>query len=216
MIMSLSGFKNSGKDTVAKILVENYGFTRIAFADTLKDMASKMYNIPRSFFDDPDKKENPILSLPVESKDKFAEMLHSFMLGEFRDEFGNPPRSSSFSQTQSEPLYHTPRSLAILLGSINRSVRSDFWVAQALRQINPSYDYVITDMRYRSELDQIVQYAKNTDQKATSVRIDRFDVSPSKDPSEVDLINVKMNFTLDNRGSVEDLTNKVHKLMKTI
>ena len=37
MIIGLTGYAQSGKDTVAKILVENYGFTRIAFADKIRD-----------------------------------------------------------------------------------------------------------------------------------------------------------------------------------
>jgi dephospho-CoA kinase len=37
MIIGLTGYAQSGKDTVAKILVENYGYTRIAFADKIRE-----------------------------------------------------------------------------------------------------------------------------------------------------------------------------------
>jgi len=37
MIIGLTGYAQSGKDTVAKILVEQYGFTRIAFADKIRE-----------------------------------------------------------------------------------------------------------------------------------------------------------------------------------
>lgn len=37
MIIGLTGYAQSGKDTIAKILVENYGFTRIAFADKIRE-----------------------------------------------------------------------------------------------------------------------------------------------------------------------------------
>lgn len=36
MIIGLSGKARAGKDTVAAILVEDYGFTRLAFADVIK------------------------------------------------------------------------------------------------------------------------------------------------------------------------------------
>lgn len=36
MIIGLSGYAGAGKDTVAEILVEDFGFTRIAFADIIK------------------------------------------------------------------------------------------------------------------------------------------------------------------------------------
>lgn len=38
MIIGLSGYARSGKDTVAQILVDNYGFTRLAFADKIKEL----------------------------------------------------------------------------------------------------------------------------------------------------------------------------------
>lgn len=37
MIIGLTGYAQSGKDTVAKILVDNYGYTRIAFADKIRE-----------------------------------------------------------------------------------------------------------------------------------------------------------------------------------
>jgi len=38
MIIGLSGYARSGKDTIAKTLVEEFGFERIAFADPIKKM----------------------------------------------------------------------------------------------------------------------------------------------------------------------------------
>lgn len=37
-IICLSGFARSGKDEAAKVLIEKHGFTRVAFADKLRDM----------------------------------------------------------------------------------------------------------------------------------------------------------------------------------
>ena len=45
-LILLGGKIASGKDYVANILVKEYGFTRIAFADILKETVSKRYNIP--------------------------------------------------------------------------------------------------------------------------------------------------------------------------
>jgi hypothetical protein len=42
MIIGLTGYAQSGKDTVANILVEKYGFERIAFADPIRDMLFEM------------------------------------------------------------------------------------------------------------------------------------------------------------------------------
>jgi dephospho-CoA kinase len=42
MIIGLSGYASSGKDTVAKVLVEQFGFTRIAFADPIRELLYTM------------------------------------------------------------------------------------------------------------------------------------------------------------------------------
>lgn len=42
MIVGLSGYARSGKDSVAEILVNDYGFTRLAFADAIRDMLYDM------------------------------------------------------------------------------------------------------------------------------------------------------------------------------
>jgi hypothetical protein len=39
MIVAFSGLKGSGKDTAASVLVAEYGFTKIAFADAVRQMA---------------------------------------------------------------------------------------------------------------------------------------------------------------------------------
>lgn len=38
MIIGLSGYARSGKDTIAKYLVDNHGFKRVAFADAIRNM----------------------------------------------------------------------------------------------------------------------------------------------------------------------------------
>ena len=38
MIIGLSGYARSGKDEVAKILMEDYGYKRIAFADKIREL----------------------------------------------------------------------------------------------------------------------------------------------------------------------------------
>lgn len=42
IIIGLTGFARSGKDSVGKLLVERHGFRRVAFGDTLKDIAEDM------------------------------------------------------------------------------------------------------------------------------------------------------------------------------
>lgn len=46
-IIILTGFSQSGKDTVADILVNKHNFTKYAIADPLKDYCSNIFGFPR-------------------------------------------------------------------------------------------------------------------------------------------------------------------------
>ena len=51
MIISISGFIGSGKDTVAAYLVSNYGFTSFSFASTVKDVLSVVFGWDRALLE---------------------------------------------------------------------------------------------------------------------------------------------------------------------
>lgn len=51
MIISISGFIGSGKDTVADYLVDHYGFKRESFASTLKDAVSVTFGWDREMLE---------------------------------------------------------------------------------------------------------------------------------------------------------------------
>lgn len=53
MIIGLTGYAQSGKDTVAKILVENYGYTRVAFADKIREFLYETNPMYDSFAGEP-------------------------------------------------------------------------------------------------------------------------------------------------------------------
>jgi hypothetical protein len=46
LVLLISGWAHSGKDTVAKILVESYDFQKYAFADAIKKQVAKEQDIP--------------------------------------------------------------------------------------------------------------------------------------------------------------------------
>lgn len=194
-VVAISAWKGSGKDTAADYLIKEHNFTRFGFADTLKDIVAEQYNIPREHCDNPEFKEKPIKHLPVVTKDKFNELVHSFMSKEL------------------ESGYWTPRALCILEGSVKRSVRTNYWVKRVVDKVNSDSEslVVISDLRYRSEVDQLKEaFGENL----ITVRINRFETSPSEDPSERDLDNYNFDVTIDNKGSLEEFLNKVNNVIK--
>ena len=56
ILILLSGWSQSGKDSVAKILVESYDFQRFAFADPIKEDVAASHKIPVEWCHDQKKK----------------------------------------------------------------------------------------------------------------------------------------------------------------
>ncbi len=181
-VVCLSGWKGSGKDTVADYLVAKYGYTKLSFASVLKDMVAELYQIPRTHLDDREMKEKAILSLPVIDSDPFSSQIHSMLSSEFREG------------------YWTPRALCILEGSVKRSVYSNYWVKTVAARMKqqPDSRFVISDMRYKSEADTLSMLLPWDE--LLLVRINRFETVDTEDPSERNLDDYQFDVTFGNHA----------------
>jgi hypothetical protein len=212
-IIAISGWKGSGKDTLAEHLSKKYGYVQLSFAKPLKDNVASQYRVDRSSIDDRQTKEWPLLDKPVYVKDSFTEMIVKHLYKELRTSegkspkdylvhpitkqaLGNPEYSGRF-----EKLYWTPRALCILEGSTKRSVDPDYWAFQAIleaKNIDPDGIYIISDLRYKSEVECLRRFMDKYDILLT-VRINRFATSVSEDPSERDLDDYNFDVVIDNK-----------------
>lgn len=137
-----------------------------------------------------------------------------------------------------EQLYWTPRALCILKGSVNRAVATDYWVSRTISDItsqttsntglrvtgnlsnvraevvkeNEEKYFVISDLRYRSEINQLREAFGND---LITVRVDRFDTVNSTDPSEKDLDNTPHDVILSNKTDLKDFYASIENLVKT-
>lgn len=176
-VIAISGWKGSGKDLIADYLVERDDYTKFSFANILKDTVAEQYDIVRGWCDISEYKERALSRYPVDTKDEFTKMIHTFMKGEFRKD-------------SKGVLCWTPRALCILEGSVKRSVNSQYWVQSVIKNIDThSYSctrplFVIADLRYKSEAEQLKTILGSS---LELVRINRFNDNPSVDPSETDL-----------------------------
>lgn len=217
-VLAISGWKGSGKDTLAAYLIEKYGATRVSFADPLKDMAAEEYGIDRASLDNPAQKEAPIKDMPVDPRDAYGRMIAEFLVREFRTARGVQVnkfeyQGDTFLGEGFVQLYWTPRALAILKGSSNRSVRSNYWVQKAIQKASKSEGLtVISDLRYQSEL---VQMREAFGVELVTLRVERFDLSPSSDPSERDLDNAQFDFKVNNRGTKEQAYAQLETFLAT-
>jgi hypothetical protein len=130
MIIGLTGYAQSGKDTVAKILVDNYGYTRVAFADKIRELIYEM---------------DPGVQIDVPGSD------HKITVG-----LQNLVEEAGWDWAKQFP---SVRSMLQNLGVGARMVfGEDFWIQQALRQVHFEGNYVITDVRFPNESKAIRKY----------------------------------------------------------
>lgn len=128
MIIGLSGYAQSGKDTIAKHLVENYGYNRVAFADLLRQA---LYNLDPVITDLPELPGVHLAStvdhlgweLTKQSSPQVRRMLQRMGTEVGRNMFG-----------------------------------SDFWVEQAFKNVYSGSKTVFTDVRFPNEYHKVKSY----------------------------------------------------------
>lgn len=132
MIIGICGLAGSGKGTVADILIRDFGFEKISFADGVKDACSVVFGWKRE-----------LLEGDTEESRKFRETV---------DEF--------WSKALNRPGF-TPRIGMQLMGTEagRRVFGSDLWVQNTFKRIQQSkHDrFVIPDVRFREEISGIEQ-----------------------------------------------------------
>ncbi len=126
MIIGLSGYAQTGKDTVAQHLVEKYGFNRIAFADPIREA---LYNLDPILTDYPGL-SGIRLSWIVDRSGWESVKKDSAECRRMLQRFGTEVGRSMWG--------------------------SDFWVDQAMSKTSQYQNVVITDVRYPNEYDAIV------------------------------------------------------------
>jgi hypothetical protein len=166
MIIGLTGYAQSGKDSVANILVNHYGYTRVAFADPIRELLYQM---------------NPAV------KDG------GYRVQSTVDVYGWDVAKTAFPEV---------RNMLQNLGVGARKTFGDmFWVQQALRQVTPEGNFVITDVRYPNEAKAIREY-----EDSQIWRIKRSGVDPvNTHASETAMDGEKVDQIFVNNGTLEDL-----------
>ena len=166
MIIGLTGYAQSGKDSVANILVSNYGYTRVAFADPIRELLYQM---------------NPAV------KDG------GYRVQSTVDAYGWDVAKTAFPEV---------RNMLQNLGVGARKTFGDmFWVQQALRQVSPEGNFVITDVRYPNEAKAIRAY-----EDSQIWRIKRSGVDPvNTHASETAMDGERVDQIFVNNGTLEDL-----------
>lgn len=223
LVIGLSGWAKSGKDMVSEYLCGK-GFSRLAFADPLKEDVMKNCKLSHSDVYDQDFKEKPLLNRPLKPEDKFSEAIANILWNECRFEDGSRPKQpphlvangflAIHPQTFGlQSLYWTPRALCILHGSLQRSWNVNYWVDKALASVKFGQKYVIADLRYKSEIKACID---NMGGHFVPVRVKRFETTLSVDPSERDLDDYPFQYQIKNTGTKEEAFVQMDEVLKEI
>jgi hypothetical protein len=126
-LIGICGSIGSGKDTVGDILIHEYGYTRMSFATTLKDVVAALFGWDR-------------------------EMLEG-LTDQARDQRDTP--DSFWSEKLG--LAWTPRKAMQVIGTdlLRNQFHTDMWLNTVEKKISEMGKVVITDVRFPNEIEWI-------------------------------------------------------------
>lgn len=189
MIIGVCGLIGSGKGTVSDILVEDFGFTKLSFADSLKDAVAAVFSWDRQ-----------LLEGATDESRQWREQVDPW----WADRLKMPEL--------------TPRLVLQLWGTevCRAGFHQDIWIASLERKIEKDRNYVIPDTRFPNEINLIkiiggeIWCVKRGPDPKWFVQYQLGGSPPNYiHSSEWEWARSKFNKTLENSGTLEDLKSLV-------
>jgi hypothetical protein len=183
MIIGLSGYARSGKDEAAKVLVEEFGFTRVAFADKLRDF---LYA------------ENPIVSVwriwdGEPGVVRVQDVIDRYTWDNYK------------STMYGEEIRELLQRLGTEAG--RQTLWDTIWIDAAFAPYHEDDNIVVTDCRFPNEAQAI------RSRGGYIWRIERYGVGPANaHESETSLDDYEFDLTIKNDGTLEEFRDKVQAL----
>jgi hypothetical protein len=192
MIIGLCGAQGSGKDTVANILISEYGFVKLTFASTLKDVVAILFSWPRDLLE----------GLTEESR----------LWRETIDDFWSEKLSI---------LGFTPRKALQMIGTdlFRIHFNNDIWISivenkiGAMLKNNPNTNIVISDCRFANEFSLIKQFPDS--HIIMILREKNNSINKLVHSSETEWINYNFDAILQNDNSIDDLKSNLKSLLSS-
>lgn len=202
MVIGINGFKNSGKDTAARYLINEHGFKRIAFGDKVKECFATLFGIS-------------VPELEFMKNDPAAHVAIGYM--------NYPPKpvgvdTSLVDESDGSVRMWSPAITPITVRNGLQRVGTDIgrnilgkeiWVNLVRPEIEGNV--VITDIRFENEIEALWEYG------AQIIRISRDSTDPP-DPhvSEMWLDDDYIDVELANNSSIQDLHKSVAEIYEEL
>lgn len=198
ILLGLTGYKGSGKDTVAAYLIKEYGYERRAFADKLKQSAAALFGINPAEFETLKNDENARVRIETLDGGE-VKVLAGMSVREFLQRYGTESHRDIFG--------------------IN------FWVDQVL-PVGGYYadrDIVITDVRFVGEALRFNQLRGYVIRVNREIHAEDCDMDEDctcgivdRHSSESGQLLIEADYELDNSGSIKDIPEKVDRMLKEL
>lgn len=198
LVLGLVGLKRSGKDTFAQRLVEAHGYTRVAFADPLKDAALQL---------------NPLVRVEHDEAGPLREALGGVQIFQPGEVYRLARIVDEVGWEAAKEVREIRRTLQELGVSIRDNVDRDAWIEAAKARVDATPGpVVITDVRFRNELEYLASHPDGF-----SVRI----IRPGQEltdlhVSEVELLEAHVDEEILNDSTVQALHEKADRAARTL
>jgi adenylate kinase family enzyme len=193
MIIGICGLIGSGKGTVADILQDDFGFTKLSFADSLKDAVASIFSWDRE-----------LLEGATDESRAWREQIDPW-----------------WAERLKMPEL-TPRLILQLWGTevCRVGFHQDIWIASLERKIEKDRNYVIPDTRFPNETDLIKRISgeiwcvKRGPDPKWFVQYQLGGSPPNHiHSSEWEWARSKFDKTLENNGTLDDLKQSIRSLL---
>lgn len=182
MIIGLCGNQGAGKDTVGDILISDYGFIKLTFASTLKDIVSVLFSWPRD-----------LLEGITETSRVWRETTDDF--------WSEKTGIANF----------TPRKALQIIGTDLFRIHfyNDIWANIVENKINiilknnSNANIVVTDCRFSNEINIIKKFPNS--HIITIVRNSNNNLHSLSHSSEAEWVNYNFDDVLQNDNSIDEL-----------
>lgn len=205
-VLAACGFIASGKDTVANYLIDNYGFTKLSFAASLKDAVASIFGWDREMLEGSTKESR-----------EWREQVDTWWANKL-----NMPKFS-------------PRLCLQLMGTdvMRNHFHNDIWVASLENKIrNFDSNIIITDCRFKNELEVFDSFGANVIRVKRGQDPEWFNLAQKAynndwiaknelenlgiHASEYSWCGYNFKWLVENDGSLDDLYVKIDELMLRI
>lgn len=192
MIIGVCGLIGSGKGTVADILVDEHGFEKVSFADSLKDAVSAVFGWPRE-----------LLEGDTEESRNFREQVDTW-----------------WARKLDMP-FLTPRIVLQQWGTevCRNSFHNDIWILSLERKLGDG-NYIIPDTRFPNEIDIVQRMGGQVWRVKRGADPDWFvgyqnngKAPPDIHASEWAWARAVFDHVVDNEGTIDQLRESVKSLL---